>query len=94
MTLTNDWHTTHAEEDKYRIVEQHHIDYVPCTQCGSLMRPLPKALADRLYAFNTEIDREQIRTLCPECRRMLDARRNAGALDAAPAEAAGTADTQ
>lgn len=91
-TLTNDWHTAHAQEDKYNIIEQQKIDYVPCAQCGTLMRPLPKKLAERLYAYNTEIDRELIRTLCPECRRMLDARRNAGALEKAPAAAEAPAD--
>ena len=84
MTLTNDWHTTHAQEDKYTILEQQKIDYVPCAKCGTLMRPLPKRLAERVYAYNTEIDRELTRTLCPECRRMLDAERNAGALEKAP----------
>ena len=76
-TLTNDWHTAHAQEDKY-----------------TLMRPLPKKLAERLYAYNTEIDRELIRTLCPECRRMLDARRNAGALEKAPAAAEAPTDAK
>ena len=51
------------------------------------MRPLPKKLAEKLYAYNDEIDRELTRRLCPKCRQLEDAKRNACVLPAASGEA-------
>ena len=77
MSITNDWHSAHPESEKFDRIEQQTIHYVPCAHCGELMRPLPKKLAEKLYAYNNEIDRELTRRLCPKCRQIEDAKRNA-----------------
>ena len=76
MSVTNDWHNTHPESEKYECVEQHTIDYVPCLHCGTLIRPLPLKLAEKLYAEKPEVEAERVRQLCPRCRQLEDARRN------------------
>lgn len=77
MSITTDWHTAHAEADKFKRIEQHTIKYEPCASCGVLMRPIPASLAQRLYMHNPEIDPETTRHLCPKCRQLEDAKRNA-----------------
>lgn len=74
MSISNDWHNAHEQEKKYEVVEQHTINFTPCKNCGTLIRPLPKALAEKLYAKNNEIDVETIRQLCPKCRQIEDAK--------------------
>ena len=76
MSITNDWHSAHSQDEKYDCVEQHTINYEPCAHCGTLIRPLSKKLAAKLYANNPEIDVERIRVLCPKCRQLEDARKN------------------
>ena len=77
MSISTDWHSAHAQTEKYKKLEQHVIKYEPCAHCGELMRPIPKALAEKLYAWNNEIDPELTRRLCPKCRQIEDAKRNA-----------------
>jgi formate hydrogenlyase subunit 6/NADH:ubiquinone oxidoreductase subunit I len=77
MNMTDDWHSAHLEEDKYNRLEQQTIKYEPCSRCGTLMRPLPSGIAQKLYARNPGIDPETIRHLCPNCRQLEDARRAA-----------------
>ncbi|MBQ3058992.1 MAG: 4Fe-4S binding protein [Desulfovibrio sp.] len=76
MSISNDWHSAHAESEKFQRIEQHTIKYEPCAGCGTLMRPIPAALAERLYAANSEIDPEKTRHLCPKCRQLEDAKRS------------------
>ena len=83
MSISTDWHTAHTQSEKYNKLEQHTIKYEPCVACGALMRPIPKVLADKLYAWNTEIDPELTRKLCPKCRQIEDAKRNACVLPTA-----------
>ena len=83
MSISTDWHTAHVQAEKYDRLEQHTIKYEPCVACGALMRPIPKVLADKLYAWNTEIDPELTRKLCPKCRQIEDAKRNACVLPTA-----------
>ena len=83
MSISTDWHTAHVQAEKYNRLEQHTIKYEPCVACGALMRPIPKVLADKLYAWNTEIDPELTRKLCPKCRQIEDAKRNACVLPTA-----------
>ena len=83
MSISTDWHTAHTQAEKYNKLEQHTIKYEPCVACGALMRPIPKVLADKLYAWNTEIDPELTRKLCPKCRQIEDAKRNACVLPTA-----------
>ena len=86
MSISTDWHTAHVQAEKYDRLEQHTIKYEPCVACGALMRPIPKVLADKLYAWNTEIDPELTRKLCPKCRQIEDAKRNACVLPTATDE--------
>ena len=88
MSITTDWHTAHTEAEKFNRIEQQTVQYVPCDGCGELMRPLPKKLADKLYAYNNEIDRDLTRRLCPKCRQIEDGKRNACALPSSGAAAA------
>ncbi len=74
MTITNDWHHAHLEAEKYDCLEQHVIDYEPCRHCGTMIRPLPAKLCDKLYANNKDIDVDVVRHLCPKCRQLEDAR--------------------
>lgn len=74
MSITNDWHHAHAQEDKFKVLEQHTINYEPCASCGALIRPLPLKIAKKLYSKNSEVDAETIRHLCPRCRQLEDAR--------------------
>ena len=86
MSLSTDWHSAHAESDKFTRIEQKTIKYEPCFNCGTPMRPINAALAQRLYAANTDVDPEKIRHLCPKCRQLEDAKRSVCALPR-PAEA-------
>lgn len=76
MQLNNDWHNAHPESEKFECIEQHTIEYVPCLHCGTMFRPLPAKLAERLYAGKPELEAERVRQLCPRCRQLEDARRN------------------
>lgn len=78
MKITNDWHHAHAQEEKYDCVERKVIDYEPCAHCGTLIRPLPLKMAQKLYSKNPEIDPDKIRRLCPKCRQLEDARQIEG----------------
>lgn len=78
MSIINDWHHAHAQDKKYDCIEQHTIEYEPCAHCGTLIRPLPLKLAEKLYAKNDEADPEQIRKLCPKCRQLLEGHRIEG----------------
>ncbi|MDR2573140.1 MAG: 4Fe-4S binding protein [Desulfovibrio sp.] len=86
MSISNDWHGAHPEKEKFSRLEQHTIKYEPCAACGVLMRPVPAALARRLYSATPELDPEQIRHLCPQCRRQEDAKRNAGTIQVTTTE--------
>lgn len=77
ITIDDDWHHAHVEADKFGMLEQQTITYEPCSHCGSLIRPIPLPLARKLYAHNTSLDPDVIRHLCPKCRQIEDAKRNA-----------------
>lgn len=77
MSISTDWHSAHPEAEKFERLEQHTIKYEPCANCGTLMRPIPRHLAERLYAGNPELDPELIRRICPKCRQIEDCKRNA-----------------
>lgn len=78
ISLVPDWHMAHAQEDKYKLIEQQSIQYEPCSVCGKMMRPVPEAVLKKLYVNNTDIDLNHVRTMCPACRQLEDARRSAG----------------
>ena len=75
MSITNDWHLVHPESEKYEMLEQHTIDYEPGAHCGTLIRPIPLKLAEKIYAHDANISPEEIRHLCPKCRQLEDAKR-------------------
>lgn len=76
ISIDNDWHSAHAAEEKYDKVEQQIIRYEPCSHCGTLMRPLPLERIRALYADDSSLDPKLLRTLCPKCRQIEDAKRN------------------
>lgn len=76
MSVTNDWHSAHLESEKFECIEQHTINNIPCTHCGKLFRPLPLKMTQKLYAEKPDVDPEKVRNLCPNCRRLADAKRN------------------
>ncbi len=80
ISLSNDWHNAHIQEEKFTWIEKKYMPYVPCSRCGAGMRLLPLDMAQKLYATNTDIDPEHIRTLCPQCRQWEDAKRVEGKL--------------
>lgn len=66
--LTNDWHMAHAATDKFTQTEAGLIAYTTCAQCGV------KALASAPNVIGLEPpvgpeEFEQLRNLCPGCRR-------------------------
>lgn len=78
MSISNDWHSAHHEAEKFDCVEQHNIDYEPCSKCGTLIRPLPLKLAQKIYAHDPVLSPDVIRHLCPKCRQLQDAMHNEG----------------
>lgn len=87
ISLVPDWHSAHPQEEKYKVIEQKKIPYEPCAVCGKMMRPVPEALLKKLYVNNADVDLEHVRTICPACRQLEDARRSAGLPPVAPKEA-------
>jgi ferredoxin len=82
---TNDWHTSHLQENKYDLAEHHFVPYLRCTGCGSPIRTLPPELAARIYV-RQPVDMTEILKLCPVCRQIETVKRQEGALkDVTPA---------
>ena len=73
MSIDPDWHSAHAEEDKFKRIEQHTISYEPCARCGTPMRVIFFVFFKQLYADDADVDPEEIRHLCRSCRQMRDA---------------------
>ena len=51
------------------------------------MRPLPLERIKALYANDESLDPKLLRTLCPKCRQIEDAKRNSCKLPEAPRKA-------
>lgn len=73
ITIDNDWHSAHLEEDKFKRIEQHTIHFVPCKRCGKPVRLLSLEKARELYCNDPNIDPDEIRQLCRDCRQKMDA---------------------
>ncbi len=73
MSIDPDWHSAHLEEDKFKRIEQHVIEYQPCAGCGNPMRVISLERAKELYADDADVDPEVIRHLCRSCRQLRDA---------------------
>lgn len=74
ITMTNNWHNSHKQEDKFKMAEHHFIPYLKCDGCGAPIRLLPPHLATRIYA-HSPVDIEKIIRLCPSCRQIATAER-------------------
>ncbi len=81
MSIDPDWHSAHAEEDKFKRIEQHTIEYQPCAGCGKSMRVISLERAKELYAQDANINPEEIRHLCRSCRQLRDAERKTKSLE-------------
>ena len=78
ISLEPNWHSAHPEADKYKVIEQKSIAYEPCSVCGKMIRPVPVDTLKKLYVHNDDVDLDHVRSLCPSCRQLEDARRSAG----------------
>ncbi|MBK1662906.1 4Fe-4S ferredoxin [Rhodospirillum rubrum] len=68
IKLSNDWHLSHLQEDKYRLTDQALVAYAACSGCGTKMLPTADALM-RLAYKKVSPRSEHLRHLCPDCRR-------------------------
>jgi formate hydrogenlyase subunit 6/NADH:ubiquinone oxidoreductase subunit I len=75
ISLSDDWHNAHAQEQKFEWLEQQFVAYESCETCGAKMRRLPVEVAKKLY-MRIGIDHEHVIRLCPKCRRMEDAKQH------------------
>ena len=73
ITIDNDWHSAHLEEDKFKRIEQHTINFVPCKRCGKPVRLISEAKAKELYCNDPNVDVDEVRQLCRDCRQKQDA---------------------
>ena len=74
ITMTNDWHNAHGQEEKYAWAEHHFVPYLRCEGCGAPIRMLPPELAARIYA-HSPVDMTELMKLCTSCRQVIEARR-------------------
>jgi len=84
VDIVPDWHSAHFEEDKYSRIEQHTIEYQPCTVCGKPVRVLSLEKARELYRSDPSVDPEQVRHMCRSCRQIKDAEAHVDILDVIP----------
>ncbi|EPR37394.1 4Fe-4S ferredoxin iron-sulfur binding domain-containing protein [Desulfovibrio sp. X2] len=69
ISMSNDWHNAHPQSEKYEWCERHFVPFLSCEGCGAHIRPLPPALAGRIYADN-DVDAAHLMRLCPQCRQL------------------------
>lgn len=65
--LTNDYHTAHLQEDKYKYCEKTFVKYQHCIRCGEPIMPLRPELAEKVYG--KEGDSKELNRMCQKCRR-------------------------
>ncbi len=70
ITLSNNWHNTHRNSEKYMWLTRAAVTYDICEGCGKRMRFLPTALVAKVYAEHPEMNVRHITHLCPDCRRL------------------------
>lgn len=66
--LTTDWHLSHANADKYDMVEQGLLPTIKCTECGTetpAIAPRPEQCKRPL----TDAELDAYRHQCPKCRK-------------------------
>lgn len=68
IVLTNDYHTTHLQEDKYSYIEKGFVPYVSCIKCSTMMTPVvPKLFAIAYSGVNKNM--EDLSKMCTSCRQ-------------------------
>lgn len=82
ITLTNDWHLSHPQSEKYETAEHHFVPYLRCAGCDAPIRMLPPEVAARIYA-HSPVDMTEVLKLCPSCRQLETLKRQGGELDVA-----------
>ncbi|WBO24388.1 4Fe-4S dicluster domain-containing protein [Sphingomonas abietis] len=68
ITVTDNWHGAHRQEDKYKQVDHATIPYSHCTSCGARFLKARDSLMQLAYK-SVGAREEQLRDLCPDCRR-------------------------
>lgn len=68
IKLTNDYHTAHKQEDKYKYIERRFVKYATCSMCSQKMPPVVPELLDVAFEHVNDGIRE-ISQLCPTCRQ-------------------------
>ncbi|SHN52276.1 4Fe-4S dicluster domain-containing protein [Desulfovibrio litoralis] len=76
ITLSNDWHNAHLQSKKYDNAEHHFIPYSRCRSCDAPMRRLPPELVLKIYT-DKSLDMMPLLSLCPQCRQVATAEREA-----------------
>lgn len=77
ISFEPNWHLAHPQEDKYKMLEQKEMALQPCAKCGKEHRVLNAEKAALLYKDNPEINPEEVRHLCRDCRQHLAAEKQA-----------------
>lgn len=68
IKLSNDWHLSHLQAEKYQMTDQALVPITTCAGCGQRLLPAVGALM-RLAYKDVSPRTEHLRNLCPECRR-------------------------
>lgn len=68
IRLTNDWHLAHAQEDKFRLIEEGMMPFHTCVACGASFLAASAALMDKVYS-SPGTTSSALSQLCPDCRR-------------------------
>lgn len=68
IRLSNDWHLSHLQEEKYDMTDQAVVSFTTCAGCGTQLLPAADALISRAFK-GTNRRTEHLRRLCPDCRR-------------------------
>ncbi len=68
IKLSNDWHLSHLQEEKYEKVDHAVVAFKRCTSCGDKLLPTGSVLTQLAYrGSNPQADR--LMAMCPDCRR-------------------------
>ena len=72
ISMTNDWHMSHRQSEKFNTAEHHLVPYLHCAGCGEPIRMLPPEVAARIYAHKLPgvENMPELMKLCPVCRRL------------------------
>lgn len=68
IKLSNNWHLSHLQEEKYEMTDHAVVSFTTCVSCGTQMLPAADALMQLAYR-DVSPRTEHLRRLCPECRR-------------------------